>query len=478
MGLEEATTSGSDPIETITDEVVAAAAAGSASTPASSDEGGQTADSEGAASQAAESEDGRIAEATAAPAETDDEKTEDGVSLKGQPEQLRGSYQKLRASRDEIAGELETTKTKLSEVEVELGALKDTPGYLKADAPLDQWDPNPDLEKMETEAKEYHDKLVDTVVEKHLWGKLPDRLVSTYTSGKPLAPEQTESAFKAFDILSRVSTGLGANDLYTLAELYNDPQDSRVRDAAEALFAERGQNPVAPVTGYQAPPGAPSQVGTAPIPTVEQVAEQYNLDPKEPGHRAFIDQHRRDLVQQQKDARERADRAARDKADEDRRKAEAEQATTTRLNTTIDAGWTDAVGKWAKSFTPEQEEVKADLLDIAKAKVERDPNYKTLKERAAGWFKQGEKYETRAARDLGAMQAIVQAKVDEVFQKHLGPRIENANLRTAVQKNNATKQKHVPGGTNPGSPGGAVPAGGTLAERVKARAIERGIFSR
>jgi hypothetical protein len=75
------------------------------------------------------------------------------------------------------------------------------------------------------------------------------------------------------------------------------------------------------------------------------------------------------------------------------------------------------------------------------------------------------------------MRSLFQAQVDKVFFTHLGPRVENANLRTAVQKNNAAKQKTIPGGTAPGSPGGAVPAGASFQERVKARLHERGVFA-
>src|SRR5262245_14036126 len=187
------TTSPGDPEETLSDEAVASTDAGTPSTPASTDEGGQTDTPEGT-SQPTEEPEAVPADSTTAPTETEEEDTtEEGVSLKGMPEHWRSSYQTRIGERDAFKGELDTTKAKLGETEVELQALKDTPGYIKADTPLDQWDPSAGLTQMEQDAPEYHAKLVDTIVEKHLFSQLPDRLVAEYAKRQPLSEDKQQS---------------------------------------------------------------------------------------------------------------------------------------------------------------------------------------------------------------------------------------------------------------------------------------------
>lgn len=215
-----------------------------------------------------------------------------------QPEgikQFRSAYQQRKFEAEEAARE----RDEIKEEHDRLRGSVEKNVYLRTDIPIEDFKPAEVLQRMSDEEPEYHDSLVQEVLETHFWDNLPTFFEGL--QGRILDYENneddrsiTDQLNTAWDAMSRrLSAGKidGPTSFILLTGLLKSPELGR------AAWAVAHDQPIPPINGvdsggYQSSAKGQRQGGYQPGPqgmqTEQQIAESYGLDLAEDGHRRFV----------------------------------------------------------------------------------------------------------------------------------------------------------------------------------------------
>ena len=108
-----------------------------------------------------------------------------------------------------------------------------------------------------------------------------------------------------------------------------------------------------------------------------------------------------------------------------------------RLEARETTGWQQALSLWAGNVPKGKEGLITRIEQLARVEAAKDQSFQAARGKAEKWFKQGEKYEDRAAADIGSMAAAQKRLVDKVAQDLPAPPVasrSSASRRTTDRR--------------------------------------------
>lgn len=404
---------------------------------------------------------------------------------------FRSSYWKEKEGRLSAEAERDRYRTETERLQTSAGKGV----YIDVNTPLEDFDAPGILDKLAQEEPEYYDRLADSFTEAHFWPSLTEEL--TKLDGVQLDVNVEADAFKlnqltdTWNIISRRMTGgkLDGHATYAILEaVLLNPDIEQI-----VLSRLNGTSPASTVS----PPASPSYA--QPL-TEEQIAQQYRLDPTDPAHRSLItslqradqEARKRDGYYQQELARRDAQiRRLNEKVDgvtaetkklsgttaeEAARRAEqrVEEKLEEMLRADLDKTYADAIPKT-------EPELRNDILDLTRTRLEKDSIHANARTTAIKWLKQAATRTDRAAAqrdeqkayDALAVAAVRREEIMDSAAKAILGRVKTRVGQQRQRRVEATQRREIRGGTSTSPQTDIKPAPAGDQEQAKARIRER-----
>jgi len=382
--------------------------------------------------------------------------------------EFRSAYEKRKYERDEAVRERDAFKQELETTRSSQGRGV----YLSTDVPFEDFKPAEGLAKMATEEPEYHDALVDTVMEAQFWPEIAGRIKAL--EGQPLDLNTDEGRFQfeqlnqVWDFMSKRVAGTDGETMYNIINVV-----AKSPDIMQAIYSRiNGGTSAMPLN--QQPP----QQGPQGVETPQQIAQRLQLDLSDPVHvrtidgirdeqqRALLQQSR---IQQELDTRRRETEALRKEIEnlrggQEKIQGQSAEEAERRAESRVEQYLADALDKDLKetyqSSVPKDRPGLADRLKtLTKERLASDPNFQTAKATAKKWLKQAatastienrQKYEQRGLDAMAVISTLRANAMAEEAKELFGPIV--AKAREAKQKSDNTRKRvEIPGGSNPPS---------------------------
>lgn len=432
--------------------------------------------------------------------------SEDGVNWATAPEQFRNSYEKNKVLRERAEQERETFKQELEDFRAKQGQGV----FLNTDIPFEDFKPFDELNRMATEEPEYHDAVVDAVLQAHMWPNIASTLSSL--EGKQLgridestgalvfdgedADEQRmqyQQIQQAWDFLARRTAGISGQTLSGLIKIVTDSPE--IQQAIEAKLNGGYAPAIQAGTGFQQQPQFGQQSGFQAqqpigVQTLQQIAQAQTLDLSDPEHvrqagaiQASQRQAASIAAQAQFDKRTLESQISQLRSQLEKVQGGQQQAQTTtaqeaeqraesrvseHLRTALDTEFTE---RYAAAIPRDRPGLANILKTQAREQLNENPTFKEAKATAMKWFKQAatatspesrQKYDEKG---LGAMAVIATLRTNtmaEVAKELLGKLPAQAAAARAKIANKGRQE--LPGGTTarPEAPRPAASASGDI----------------
>lgn len=399
--------------------------------------------------------------------------TDDKVDWTTAPEHFRNSYEKNKTLR-------ERAEQRAAQIEQDLEALRSTQGrgvYVSTDVPFEDFNPAESLAKMATEETEYHDALVDTVMQANFWPDVADHILAL--EGKSLGRvegegpsarlvfdsdeerTQFEQIDKIWDFLSRRVAGTDGSTMYRIVNTVAANPDI-MQAIYERMNGGQGRMPSAGASGsYQQPQqGGLQQSQNQVTESREQIAQRLGYDLSEPAHVRAVDgiiaEQQRFLIRESQ-LRNEVDVSRREigtlrkdleglKGGQQRIEGQSAEQAEVRAETRVDQFLSEALDKdikenYAAAIPKDRPGLAERLKTLTKTRLQGDPNFQNAKTMAKKWLKQAataastEKREQCERKGLDALAVVTTLRataMSEEARELLG------NLST---KSAAAKQK-------------------------------------
>lgn len=411
-----------------------------------------------------------------------------------QPEglkQFRSAYQQRKYEAEEAARERDEIRNEHDRFR---GTVEKNV-YLRTDVPIEDFKPAEVLQKMSDEEPEYHDSLVQEVLETHFWDNLPTFFEDL--QGKILDVENnendriiTDQLNNAWDVMARRLTAGemdGTTTFVLLTGLRKNPE------LARAVWAVANGQPMPVINGgnsggYQSPVNQPGQgysqggyqqPGQQSLPTPEQVAAEFGLDLSEQGHRQFVqkylydEQQRRqerqafqntqgqlqasinqlnNQLKQVKDDQSQIQGISDQEAD---RRADAE------LSSILNSGLDEYIKKEYSSAIPKDKPELANTIKIlARESLVANPDYGQATATARKFFKQAVRAKSQAEQERAKNKGLDALAVVAVYRRDAVEAAASSQLgtvrrdaaRLAKRREVTASRRELPTGGNPAPP--------------------------
>lgn len=400
-----------------------------------------------------------------------------------QPEnikQFRSAYQQRKFEAEEAARE----RDEIREEHDRLRGSVEKNVYLRTDVPIEDFKPAEVLQKMSNDEPEYHDALVQEVLETHFWDNLPTFFEGL--QGKVLDIENnendrviTDQLNNAWDAMSRRLTAGqvdGPTAFILLSGLLQAPELGR------AAWAVAHGQPIPTTNGVDvnrspAQGQGYQQPGMNGLPTEQQVAESFGLDLAEGGHRQIAQRY---IAEQQERQQERNTFQQRQNALQSSinqlstqlkqikdgqvniqgiSEQEADRRADTELNTLLNTGIDEYIKKeYANAIPKEKPELTNTIKVLAREDLNANPDYKTATGAARKFLKQAIRAKSQPEQDrargkaLDALAVVVHYRrdaVDAAAKSQLGTVRRDAARRREKIAATAARVELPPGGNPP-----------------------------
>ncbi len=451
---------------------------------------------------------------TAEGAAQEGQESEEGINWATAPEQFRNSYEKNKVLRERAEEEREAYKSELETLRSKQGQGV----YLSTDVPLEDFDPYDGLQRMSVEEPEYHDAVVDAVLQAHLWPNIADAV--TKMEGKQLGRIeggvhvfdddeerlQYQQVQRVWDFLARRTAGVDGPMLSSLIRVV--AQNPDIQQAIESRMVGGTQMPQAGQQFAQAGGAGqePPQTAAMGVQSLQVIANAQGLDLSDPDHvrqATAIQSAQREAVsvrsQMAAELRTRDAQIARMQSELQEVRGGQRQAQTTttaeaerqaesrvaeHLRGAIDTEYTE---KYAGAIPKDRAGLGERLKTLTRERLVADPNYQAANTAAKKWYKQAAtasaeqraRYEQKA---LDAMAVIATLRTNAMAEeaKELLGRLPAQVAAARAKASTAGNRRELPGGSTartvpPPSP--STPSGDIEATRaaIRRRMKEQGI---
>lgn len=195
--------------------------------------------------------------------------------------QFRNTYQKNKELRAEAEQQRDAYKQELEDFRSKQGQGV----YLNTDVPFEDFNPYDGLQKMATEEPEYHDAVVDAVLQAHLWpnlasevSKLEGKQLGRLENGAHVFDNdeermQYQQIQGVWDFLSRRSAGIPGPMLSAMISVVGSSPE--IRQAIESKLG---------MSGAPAQQGVQQQGYDGGVPSLEAIARHHGWDLSDPDH--------------------------------------------------------------------------------------------------------------------------------------------------------------------------------------------------
>jgi len=409
--------------------------------------------------------------------------------------QFRSTYEKNKTLLEEAVQERNALKQ-------ELETLRSAQGqgvYLDTNVPFEDFNPYEGLQRMATEEPEYHDAVVDAILEAHLWPnmatemkKLEGKQLGHVENGALIFDNdeertQYQQLEQTWDFLARRVAGVDGKTLSGLIAIVGQSPE------IGQMIAEKLNEGFAPTipTGQQGfQTAAPQQTGQQPIAgvqTLQQIAQEQGFDLSDPEQ---VRRAQREQLLQRQIAGEQLQRQSEKRALEgqlqqmqtelDKLKggqqqaqqgtvADAERQAESRVESHLTSALdTEFQEKYANSIPKDRPGLAERIKKLTRENLNENATFKEARAAAMKWFKQAagrpagqeEGKKRDEERGLNAMAVIATLRANAMAEeaKELLGKLPTQAAAIKQKAEAAKARRELPGGSTARTPAPAAPA--------------------